>query len=386
MAPRRVKRGFLRLVKNTVNRVAIPIARSGHGPLALIRHVGRRTGRTYETPLVLARIPDGFVAELTYGADVDWYRNVTAAGRCVVVKHGVEYAVDRIESCSTEDGLAAFGSLRSLVLRALRRHEFRRLHVEPAVAVTAVRAATEPATAPHGWAPPRPTAADVARQVRDVIADLPLFLTAPFLRRWHRRWGASAAEVAAAMPGDALFPHARYRATRAISIAATPEEVWPWLVQVGCLRGGWYADDLLDNLAHPSARQIVPELQSLTVGMWLPMDPRPTAATAFVVDGFHAPDWMLWRTPTSTWAWRLTALPDGRTRLLTRLRTCSDGHGPRGALTAVLMEIGDFPMMRRMLLGIRARAEAAHPAVGFTGAPGGVHRMLRSSHRRRARG
>ena len=51
------------------------------------------------------------------------------------------------------------------------------------------------------------------------------------------------------MPGDALFPHARYRATRAISIAATPEEVWPWLVQVGCLRGGWYADDLLDNLA-----------------------------------------------------------------------------------------------------------------------------------------
>ena len=93
---------------------------------------------------MLARIPDGFVAELTYGADVDWYRNVTAAGRCVVVKHGVEYAVDHIESCSTEDGLAAFGSLRSLVLRALRRHEFRRLHVEPAaVAVTAVRAAPD---------------------------------------------------------------------------------------------------------------------------------------------------------------------------------------------------------------------------------------------------
>ena len=132
MAPRRTKRGFLWLVKNTVNRVAIPIARTGHGPLALIRHVGRRTGRTYETPLVLARLPDGFVAELTYGADVDWYRNVTAAGRCVVVKHGVEYAVDRIEPCSTEDGLAAFGPLRSLVLRALRRHEFRRLHVEPA--------------------------------------------------------------------------------------------------------------------------------------------------------------------------------------------------------------------------------------------------------------
>ena len=99
-------------------------------------------------------------------------------------------------------------------------------------------------------------------------------------------------------------------------------------VQVGCLRGGWYADDLLDNLAHPSARRIVPELQSLTVGQWVPMNPRPSTATAFVVDGFHAPDWMLWRMPDSTWAWRLTALPDGRTRLLTRVRTCSDGHGP----------------------------------------------------------
>ena len=100
-----VRRRFLRLVKNTVNRVAVPIARSGHGPHALVRHVGRRTGRTYETPLLLARIPDGFVTELTYGPGVDWYRNITAAGRCVVIRH---------------------------VLRVLRRHEFRRLHVEPA--------------------------------------------------------------------------------------------------------------------------------------------------------------------------------------------------------------------------------------------------------------
>ena len=98
----------------------------------LVRHVGRRTGLTYETPLVLARVPDGFVAELTYGPNVDWYRNVTAAGRCVVVQYGVEYSVDRIEPCSTADGLAAFGSLRSLALRVLRRREFRHLHVGPA--------------------------------------------------------------------------------------------------------------------------------------------------------------------------------------------------------------------------------------------------------------
>ncbi len=64
-----VKRGFLWLVKHTVNRVSVPLARSGHGPFALVRHVGRRSGRTYVTPLVVARVPEGFVIELTYGVD-----------------------------------------------------------------------------------------------------------------------------------------------------------------------------------------------------------------------------------------------------------------------------------------------------------------------------
>jgi hypothetical protein len=83
---------------------------------------------------VVARVPDGFVIELAYGPDVDWYRNITAAGGCVVVYRAVEYQVDRIESCSTADGLAAFGFPRSLVLRLLRRREFRRLHVAEAPA------------------------------------------------------------------------------------------------------------------------------------------------------------------------------------------------------------------------------------------------------------
>jgi hypothetical protein len=221
-------------------------------------------------------------------------------------------------------------------------------------------AAARPAPEPALWAPVRPTAADLARQVRDVVADLPRFLIAPLLRRWHLRWGASRVEATAAMPGDALVPHVRYRATRAITIAATPQEVWPWLLQVGCLRAGWYADDLLDNLAHPSAWEIVPELQSVTTGQLLPMAPTPSATTAFVVDSFHAPEWMLWRTPSSTWAWQLVPLSGGRTRLLTRVRACPDGRALTGALTALLMEFGDFPMMRRMLRGIRARAEAEH--------------------------
>jgi hypothetical protein len=227
-------------------------------------------------------------------------------------------------------------------------------------------ARTDPATGASSripsepWAPSPPTPADLARQVRDVVADLPRFVTAPLLRRWHLTWGAAPAEVADRMPGDDLFPQAQYRSTRAITIAAPPDEVWPWLVQVGCLRAGWYSDDLLDDLAHPSAWEIVPQLQDLQVGAWLPMAPTPSAASAFEVDSFEAPRWMLWRTPSSSWAWRLVPLPDGGTRLVTRLHAVYDWHRASTVLWAPLMEFGDFPMMRRMLRGIRERAEDEH--------------------------
>jgi deazaflavin-dependent oxidoreductase (nitroreductase family) len=125
----RVKRRFLWLLKNTLNRLTIRIARSGRGPFSLVRHVGRRSGRTYETPVILARVPQGFVAELTYGTGVSWYRNIVAAGGCVVVSGGAEYRVDRIEPCDPATGIRAYGNPAALVLRFLRRHEFRLLHV-----------------------------------------------------------------------------------------------------------------------------------------------------------------------------------------------------------------------------------------------------------------
>jgi hypothetical protein len=199
---------------------------------------------------------------------------------------------------------------------------------------------------------------DLVHQSADVLADVPRFLTAPLLRRRHLTWGATAAEVAAAMPGDALLPRAQYRSTRAITVAAPPEQVWPWLVQVGYGRGGWYADDLLDDFARASAREIVPALQDLHAGQRLAMVPRPSERTAFVVDGFAVPEELLWRTPNRTWSWRLTPLPGGRTRLVTRLRTRYEWTRPGVLGTVLLMEVGDYPMMRRMLLGIRRRAEA----------------------------
>jgi deazaflavin-dependent oxidoreductase (nitroreductase family) len=126
---KKIKNAFLWVLKNTLNRVTVRLARWGHGPFSLIQHVGRRSGRTYQTPVMLARVPDGFVAELTYGTSVNWYRNIVAAGGCTVLYRGQEYTVDRIEPCSVDDGLRAYGNPRALVLRLLHRREFRRLHV-----------------------------------------------------------------------------------------------------------------------------------------------------------------------------------------------------------------------------------------------------------------
>jgi hypothetical protein len=125
-----IRRAWLWLLKNTLNRGTVRLARAGVGPFALVRHVGRKTGKHYETPLMLAGLGPDFVAELTYGPDVSWYRNVVAAGRCSVVVKGVEHRIDRIEDCPPEVGMRAFGYPAAWVLKALRRREFRLLRCE----------------------------------------------------------------------------------------------------------------------------------------------------------------------------------------------------------------------------------------------------------------
>jgi hypothetical protein len=130
---------------------------------------------------------------------------------------------------------------------------------------------------------------------------------------------------------------------------------------MGCLRAGWYSHDLLDNLGRPSATTIEPTLQDLHVGQWVPMSPKPppTERTAFRVDSFEVDRWLLWTKPDSTWSWRLTPTSEGGTRLVNRIRAVYDwGHPLDAALGVVLMEFGDFAMNRRMMRGIRTRAES----------------------------
>jgi len=216
----------------------------------------------------------------------------------------------------------------------------------------------------------RPTLQQVLSESRDVVQDVPLFLMAPIVRSRHLRWGATPEEAGTTLPGDEFLPEAQFVATRAITVDAPPEAVWPWLVQVGSRRAGWYSNDLLDNLGRPSAVTIVPALQSLAVGQWVPMSPfgPPSETTAFRVDSFQVAEWLLWTKPDSTWAWKLTPLDRGRTRLVSRVHVVYDWGHPLSALLGVLlMEFGDFAMMRRMLLGIKARAEATNAAA----APGG---------------
>jgi hypothetical protein len=218
----------------------------------------------------------------------------------------------------------------------------------------------------------RPTRRQLAAELGDVAHDIPAFMTAPLYRRWHLNWGATPAEIAAALPGDALLPRARYRSTRAITISAPPASVWPWLVQVGCLRAGFYSNDLLDSLGHPSATTILPELQDLQAGNWVPMSPSatPTDRTAFKVHSFEEDAWLLWTKPDSTWAWRLAPAGGGGTRLVTRIRAGYDWRHPLTALFGVvLLEFGDFAMLRRMLQGIKARAESLAREAGPAARP-----------------
>jgi hypothetical protein len=157
------------------------------------------------------------------------------------------------------------------------------------------------------------------------------------------------------MPGDDLVGRPSFNATRAITVAAPPEKIWPWLIQVGLTRAGWYSYDLFDNLGRPSAREIIPALQHLAPGDIVPMSPNGKAGIA--VHSMDAPRSMVWGTPgESTWTWLLDPAPDGTTRLISRVRSRYNWLSPT-ILMSGLVEFTDIWMMRKMLMNLRDRAE-----------------------------
>jgi hypothetical protein len=182
-------------------------------------------------------------------------------------------------------------------------------------------------------------------------------------RPWHARWGATDEEVAWALPGDELLPAANVT-TRAITIDGRPEQVWPWLVQLGYGRAGWYSYDWIDNDGRPSATWVVPKLQRLEPGDQILMVPgmgprvRAVEPNRYLLAGDAG---------GGIWCLALYPLDHGRTRLVSRWRT----RWPVTLATVfwlLVSDPGSFVMERRMLLGIKARVEraatAAEPARG----------------------
>jgi hypothetical protein len=160
------------------------------------------------------------------------------------------------------------------------------------------------------------------------------------------------------MPGDDVVQHPTFDATRAVTIQAQPEQIWPWLVQMGMTRAGWYSYDWLDNLGRPSAQRIIPELQQVAVGNVIPMS--PDGKQGMRVKAFEPNQWMLWGDAkgTATWYWGLDPLDERRTRLITRVRMHYHWTSP-ALLFDLLVEFTDIIMMRKCMLGIKQRAERA---------------------------
>jgi hypothetical protein len=100
------------------------IARSSRGPFAIVHRVGRRSGKSYETPIALEPVDGGSVFDLTYGPDVDWYKNILVSGGCTLSWHRKDYVIDKIEPLNAEDGRAAFPQPIRLIIHLIHKQHF----------------------------------------------------------------------------------------------------------------------------------------------------------------------------------------------------------------------------------------------------------------------
>jgi hypothetical protein len=185
-----------------------------------------------------------------------------------------------------------------------------------------------------------------------VVASVAIYLG--LVRPWQVRWGATADEVARAMPGDGILGPGAPSTTRAITIGAPADQVWPWLAQLGYGRAGWYSYDWLDNDGHLSATQIRPAWRHLRPGDQILMMPGAGFDVTEVKDGHY----FTAQAPGQTMSWCLAVEPRGQhsCRLISRWRV--RWHiTAASALWIALSDPGAFIMERKMLLGIRARAE-----------------------------
>lgn len=187
------------------------------------------------------------------------------------------------------------------------------------------------------------------------ITTLAAALYARVLRQPILTWGATAAESQGALPGDELID-ADGRATRAISIAAPPDAIWPWLAQMGpAPRGGVYTYDWIENLLGlnmHSADEVLSEFQHPEVGLSIKFGGN-TMVAAEVAAARH----LVWRSDDGNWVWSFVLRPIDATS--TRLISRNSYRLPRmiDRIGMAAMEAPSLVMERRMLLGFKQRAE-----------------------------
>ncbi|MHA2121444.1 MAG: hypothetical protein ACW990_09605 [Promethearchaeota archaeon] len=177
-----------------------------------------------------------------------------------------------------------------------------------------------------------------------------------WLRDWQMNWGANDEEIKRYMIGDELLVEPEFNTTRVVEINAPPEKVWPWIVQMGMGRGGFYNFDMLDNAGKPSADSIIPEYQDLKVGDLI--------LGLLQVQEIKPNTSILWRFlegaggwENATWSWGLYETKNHNTRLVSRLRQKYNSDSLLELCMYGFQEIFEIFMMRTSLLGIKHRVE-----------------------------
>jgi hypothetical protein len=186
----------------------------------------------------------------------------------------------------------------------------------------------------------------------------------PLARRRYLTYGATAEEVERALPGDELLPDPDLLSTRAVMIEAAPAAVWPWLVQMGSGRAGAYSYDWIENLLGldmHSADDILPQFQRLAVGDVLPLGPKGPGMRVEICDPERT---LVFRSTDGTWVWSFHLGTRWlQTRLISRNRILvPEASWSRRMVDRVVVEPGSLIMERRMLLGIKERAEWSAPS------------------------
>lgn len=204
-------------------------------------------------------------------------------------------------------------------------------------------------------------------------------LFSPLIRPWYSKWGATGAEAKRKMPGDEFVPDAKTHLTLAVTVHAPAAQIWPWLLQIGCQRAGWYSYDLLDNGGIPSADEVIPDYQHLQVGDIVKAMPQgdfgfPVAAiedhrrltlggaldtnTGNAVDP-HDPDLEAYFSGDQTfYLEEISGDNAAVTRFIFRMRLGWNSSFFNTIAYRVFLEPVSFVMARKTLLNIRRRAEA----------------------------